>query len=79
MSAHLRHAGSADFEDQCWRDIIPADVLALYAHYSRQLRAAELPVFYSTSDTRPEGGPKAMRATKRRGIPLAPRNYAMLQ
>ncbi len=33
-------------------------------------RAAGLPIFYSTSDMRPDSRPKAVRATKRRGIPL---------
>ena len=26
-----------DFEDHCWRDVIPADVLELYRHYHREL------------------------------------------
>ncbi|MDB5652377.1 MAG: isochorismatase hydrolase, partial [Hyphomicrobiales bacterium] len=25
------------FEDHCWQDIIPADVLDLYSHYKRDL------------------------------------------
>jgi hypothetical protein len=25
------------FEDHCWKDIIPADVLDLYKHYKRDL------------------------------------------
>ena len=124
-----RRMAAPDFEDHCWRDVIPADVLALYAHYSRDVgvgprpallaidlyelayqggakpvaevsksypsscgehawaaiapttrlfaaaRAAGLPVFYSTSDTRLESRPKAVRATNRRGIPLDPSNY----
>jgi nicotinamidase-related amidase len=24
-----------DFEDHCWRDVVPADILELYAHYAR--------------------------------------------
>src|ERR1035437_2857791 len=35
-------------------------------------RAAGLPIFYSTSDMRPDSRPKAVRATKRCGIPLDP-------
>ena len=38
-------------------------------------RAAGLPVFYSTSDMRPDSGPKAVRATKRRDIPVDPALY----
>lgn len=131
MTAMRRRADSADFEDHCWRDVIPAEVLALYAHYARELRvgpdpallaidlyelayqggarpvaqvskshpsscgeyawaaiaptrrlfaaarSARLPVFYSTTDTRPQSRPKAVRATQRRGIPLDPRLYAI--
>jgi len=131
MSESSRHAAGADFEDHCWRDVIPADVLELYAHYARDVRvgpspallaidlyelayqggakplaeisktypsscgqyawtaitptrrlfaaarAARLPVFYSTSDTRPQSRPKAVRATQRRDIPLDPALYAI--
>jgi len=38
-------------------------------------RAAGLPIFYSTSEMRPDSRPKAVRATKRRGIPLDPALY----
>jgi maleamate amidohydrolase len=38
-------------------------------------RDAGLPVFYSTSEVRPDSGPEALRATKRRGIPLDPALY----
>jgi len=118
-------------EDHCWKDVIPASVLALYAHYSRgtrvgpspallaidlyelayrggpnpvaevtkthpsscgeyawtaiaptrrlfaAARAAGLPVFYSISDTRPQSRPKAVRATRRRGVSLDPRDYTI--
>ena len=26
-----------DFEDHCWKDVVPADVLELYSHYSREV------------------------------------------
>jgi nicotinamidase-related amidase len=32
-----------DFEDHCWRDVIPADVLEIYAHYWRQTFLGEKP------------------------------------
>src|SRR3974390_2711774 len=108
-----------DFEDHCWKDIVPADVLEIYTHYARKTlvgpspallaidlyelsyqggarpvaeiaktypsscgenayaaidptrrlfaaaRAAGLPVFYSTMDTRPNSLPTAVTATKR--------------
>ena len=43
MTAMHRRAGGADFEDHCWRDVIPAEVLALYAHYARELRVGPDP------------------------------------
>ena len=112
----------SDFEDYCWKDVIPQEVMDLYNQYERKLfvgpspalvaidlyesvyqrgnrpiaeiakqypgtcgenawkaieptkrlfaaaRAAGLPVFYSTGDTRPEsyGGQVNVSATKRR-------------
>jgi maleamate amidohydrolase len=109
------------FEDHCWQDLIPADVLDLYKHYKRDLyigpsaallvidlyelayqggarpvsevakefpsscgvnawnaieptkrlfaaaRAAGLPIFYTTGDTRESSKPGAIKATNRRG------------
>jgi maleamate amidohydrolase len=40
-------------------------------------RAAHLPVFYSTMDTRPDSLPQAVTATKRRKIPQDPAIYAI--
>lgn len=119
------------FEDHCWRDVVPADILTLYSHYARDVfvgprpallaidlyelayqggcnpvaevsktypsacgeyawnaipptqrlfaaaRAAGIPVFYTTSDTRPLSSPSAVVATKRRGIPVDPAVYAI--
>lgn len=110
----------ADFEDHCWRDVVPEDVIELYAHYVRDTfvgprpallaidlyrmayrggaepvsvvskqypsscginawraieptkrlfaacRAAGMPIFYSSSDTRAWSKPGAVRATNRR-------------
>jgi maleamate amidohydrolase len=117
------------FEDHCWRDVVDAETLALYAHYRRDTfvgnapalvaidlyelayqggdapvsqvaktypsscgafgyaaisptqrlfasaRRAGLPIVYSTSETRPDAGPRAIRATQRRGIPVDPQVY----
>jgi maleamate amidohydrolase len=114
------------FEDHCWKDVVPADVLELYKHYHRDTyvgeaaalvaidlyemayqggnrpvsevsktypsscgeyawnaieptqrlfaaaRAAGLPIFYSTGETRPDAKPTAVRATNRRQIPSTP-------
>src|SRR4029077_8545643 len=27
---------ASDFEDHCWKDIVPPDVLGIYAHYERK-------------------------------------------
>ena len=121
----------SDFEDHCWRDVIPPETLELYAHYRRDLfigpraallaidlyelayqggarpvaevakdfpsscgvnawnaiaptqrlfaaaRAAGLPVFYSTGETRPEGKPGAVKATNRRSAPTSADVYAI--
>ena len=32
-----------DFEDHCWKDVIDADTLAIYAHYRRATRVGERP------------------------------------
>jgi nicotinamidase-related amidase len=109
-----------DFEDHCWKDIVPANVLELYKHYKRDVfvgpkpallaidlyelayqggphpvdevarqypsscgenawkaieptkrlfaaaRAAGIPIFYSTGDTRVASRPGAIKATNRR-------------
>lgn len=119
------------FEDHCWRDIVPRDVLDLYAHYAREVfvgprpvllaidlyelayqggphpiaeiaatypsscgerawaaieptqrlftaaRAAGMPIFYSTQETRPDAQPVAVRATKRRRAPVDPAVYTI--
>src|SRR3954469_23236832 len=119
------------FEDHCWQDLIPADVLDIYRHYEREVfvgpapallaidlyelsyqggakpvselvktypsscgehafaaieptrrlfaaaRAADLPVFYSTMDTRADSLPTKVTATKRRKIPTDPAVYAI--
>jgi nicotinamidase-related amidase len=111
---------SDDFEDHCWKDVVPADVLEIYKHYKRETfvgprpavlvvdlynlsyyggpkpvsevvkefpsacgvnahaaieptkrllaaaRAAGLPIFYSTGDTRAASRPGAITATNRR-------------
>jgi maleamate amidohydrolase len=119
------------FEDHCWRDTVPADVLELYQYYAREIfigpkpallaidlyevayqggalpvadvaklypsscginawraieptkklfaaaRAAGLPVIYTTSDTRPDSKPGAIRATKRRTPDPPPELFAI--
>ena len=114
------------FEDHCWKDIMPPDVIELYSNYRREVgvgpspalvaidlyelvyqggarpvpelmkaypnscgeyawaaieptrrllaaaRAAGLPVFYSTRDTRPQSGPKNVSSTRRQGGPVDP-------
>jgi maleamate amidohydrolase len=118
------------FEDHCWKDVVPADILELYSHYRRDVfvgpnpallaidlyelayqggalpvaevtktypsscgafawdaiaptqrlfaasRAAGIPVFYSTSDTRPDNGGN-IKATNRRKPAVDPAVYAI--
>src|SRR5256886_12113070 len=122
-AARIAQARSLDdpFEDHCWKDVIPDDVIELYSNYRREVgvgpspaliaidlyelvyqggakpvpevmkaypnscgeyawaaiaptkrlfaaaRAASLPIFYSTGDTRPHSQPKNLRPTRRPG------------
>ena len=115
-----------DFEDHCWRDLVPRDVIDLYAHYKRAIfvgprpalvaidlyemayqggphpvaevaqtypsscginawkaieptrrlfaaaRAAGLPIFYSTGDSRASSRPTFVKSTNRRMGAIAP-------
>src|SRR5258708_31608226 len=129
----LKQARNLDdpFEDHCWKEIIPPDVIELYSSYRREVgvgpspalvaidlyelvyqggakpvpevmktypnscgeyafaaiaptqrlfaaaRAAGLPVFYSTGDTRPQSQPNSVRPTRRQGVPIDPAMYAI--
>jgi maleamate amidohydrolase len=120
-----------DFEDHCWKDIVPADVLDIYSHYVRKTfigpapallaidlyelayqggakpvaefhktyasscgehayaaieptkrlfaaaRAAGLPVFYTTQDTRPDSLPARVKPTQRQNAAHDPALYAI--
>ena len=122
---------AGEFENHCWQDIMPKDVLEIYRHYERKTfvgpspaliaidlyelsyqggarpvveltktfpsscgehahaaieptktlfgaaRAAGLPVFYSTMDTRTDSLPSSVTATKRRKIQVDPALYAI--
>ena len=119
------------FEDYCWKDIVPQDILDVYSKYQRKLfvgpnaallaidlyecvyaggakpvaqlvnsypsscgeyahaaieptkrlfsaaRAADLPIFYSTGDTRSASAPHLVAATKRNRPPVDPADYAI--
>jgi nicotinamidase-related amidase len=127
----MENAMTVDFEDHCWKDIVPSDVMEIYKQYSRKVfvgpspalvaidlyelayqggakppvelqhmypsscgehahaaieptkrlfaasRAAGLPIFYSTSDTRPDSLPGRVSATKRPGAPIDAASYAI--
>jgi Isochorismatase family len=120
-----------DFEDHCWKDIVPADVLDIYSHYVRKTfvgpspallaidlyelayqggakpvaelhktyasscgehayaaieptkrlfaaaRAAGVPVFYTTQDTRPDCLPALIKPTRRQNAARDPALYAI--
>jgi nicotinamidase-related amidase len=117
------------FEDHCWQDVIPADVLQLYAHYKRDTfvgprpallaidlymsayrgganpvnevakefpsscginawraieptrrlfaaaRAAGIPIFYTTGETRDAARPGKIKATHRKMTPPLPDDF----
>lgn len=121
------------FEDHCWKDVIPADVIELYAHYKRDLgvgpraallaidlynvayrggprpvcevakswpsscgvnawnaieptkrlfaaaRAAGIPVFYTTGDTRGASKPNFIKATNRRSSTALPDDFDIFE
>lgn len=122
---------SQAFEDHCWKDLVPADVLDIYSHYVRSVgvreapalvaidlyelayeggarpvadlhrtypsscgenawaaieptkrlfaaaRAAGLPIFYSTADTRAEAKPNFVTATRRQGTRVTAEAFAI--
>ncbi len=49
-----------DFEDHCWRDVIPADVLEIYRHYRRQTFIGDNPALIAIDlyELSYQGGPK---------------------
>ena len=125
------HRHDDPFEDHCWKDIMPPDVIELYSNYRREVgvgpspalvaidlyelvyqggakpvpqvmktypnscgeyawaaiaptkrlfaaaRAAGLPIFYSTGDTRPQSQPKNVRATRRQGVSIDRELYSI--
>jgi len=131
LAEGLERLMASDFEDHCWKDVIPKDVLEIYTHYERKTcvgpapaliaidlyelsyqggakpvvdlartypsscgehafaaieptrrlfaaaRAAGLPVFYSTMDTRGDSLPSKVTATRRRNIQVDPSLYAI--
>jgi maleamate amidohydrolase len=122
-----------DFENHCWKDIVPADVLDIYSHYIRRTfvgpapallaidlyelafqggakpvaqlhkiypstcgehahaaieptkrllaaaRAAGIPIFYTTQDTRPDSVPSRVTATQRQRVQHDPELYTIRQ
>ncbi len=120
-----------EFENHCWKDIVPADVLDIYSHYVRKTfvgpspallaidlyelsyqggpkpvaelhkvypsscgenayaaieptkrlfaaaRAAGIPIFYTTQDTRPDSLPSRVTATRRQRVQTDPALYAI--
>lgn len=48
------------FEDHCWQDVIPADVLAIYAKYEREVYVGPAPALLAVDlyENVYGGGPK---------------------
>jgi maleamate amidohydrolase len=53
---------TADFEDHCWRDIVPGDVLDLYAHYARETFVGPAPALLAIDlyELAYQGGPRSV-------------------
>lgn len=49
-----------DFENHCWKDIVPADVLEIYGHYARKVFVGPSPALLAIDlyELAYEGGPK---------------------
>ncbi|HXF53428.1 MAG TPA: isochorismatase family protein [Hyphomicrobiaceae bacterium] len=49
-----------DFEDHCWRDVIPSDVLEIYRHYRRETYIGENPALIAIDlyESAYRGGPR---------------------
>lgn len=53
---------SDPFEDHCWKDVVPADVLALYSHYSREVFVGPKPALLAVDlyELVYQGGPRSV-------------------
>ena len=40
-----------DFEDHCWKDVIPPDVLEIYAAYRREVHVGATPRCWRSTST----------------------------
>ena len=38
---------ASDFEDHCWKDVVPSDVLGIYTHYERKTFVGPSPALYT--------------------------------
>jgi nicotinamidase-related amidase len=56
-----------DFEDHCWRDVIPADVLEIYRHYRRETFVGDKPALIAIDlyELAYQGGPKRVAEVAR--------------
>jgi nicotinamidase-related amidase len=56
-----------DFEDHCWRDVIPADVLEIYRHYRRETFVGDKPALIAIDlyELAYQGGPKQVAEVAR--------------
>ena len=50
----------SDFEDHCWKDVVPADVLDIYSHYHRDVFVGPSPALVAIDlyELSYQGGPK---------------------
>jgi nicotinamidase-related amidase len=68
---------SNDFEDHCWKDIVPADLLELYSHYARKVFVGPAPALLAIDlyELAYQGGAKPP-ATLHREYPSSCGEYA---
>jgi nicotinamidase-related amidase len=58
---------SSDFEDHCWKDLVPADVLDVYSHYRRKVFVGPAPALLAIDlyELAYQGGAKSPAALHR--------------
>jgi maleamate amidohydrolase len=66
-----------DFEDHCWKDIVPSDILDIYSHYRRPVAVGPAPALLAIDlyELAYEGGPRKV-AELHRTYPSACGEYA---
>jgi hypothetical protein len=61
-STHMAKDAERDFEDHCWKDVIPKAMLDIYSHYKREIYVGPRPALLAIDlyELVYQGGPKAV-------------------